>query len=202
MITRNAIDRHTLPARPNNNPDRPRPEQISIETTRLSLTPLRDGDIDGLMAVFAELNSARMTHAIPHPLSRENAESLLTDMRAARLTHWAVRLDDEQLIGIVSLTRSVCGVSPGMHSFGPNLSVFIAPAHQGQGYAQEAIDGLLRWVKKRKLHRIIHAAHFADNDPSGRLLINADFLYTGRKTQETSLARAGEHLALHMIRIL
>ncbi len=201
MITRNDIERHTKPVRPNNRPDN-RPEQISIETSRLSLTPLRDGDIDGLMAVFAELNSARMTHAIPHPLSRENAESLLADMRATKLTHWAVRLDDEQLIGIVSLTRSVCGVSPGMHSFGPNLSVFVAPAHQGQGYGQEAIDGLLRWVKKRKLHRIIHAAHFADNDPSGRLLINADFLYTGRKTQETSLARAGEHLALHMIRIL
>lgn len=194
MITRNDITRQRVS--PN------RPEQISIETTRLSLTPLRPADLEGLMAVFADRNSARMTHAIPHPLSREGAEKLLADMCAAKLTHWAVRLEDDQLIGVVSLTKSACGQPNGLHAFGPNLSVFIAPAHQGQGYAQEAVDGLLRWVKKRKVYRVIHAAHFADNEPSGRLLINADFLYTGRKTLETSLARAGEHLALHMIRIL
>ncbi len=194
MITRNDVTRHRIsPARP---------EQLSIETTRLSLTPLRPTDLEDLMAVFADRNSARMTHAIPHPLSREGAEKLLGDMRAAKLTHWAIRLDNERLIGVVSLTKSACGEPRGLHAFGPNLSVFIAPAHQGRGYALEAVDGLLRWVKKRKVYRIIHAAHFADNDPSGRLLINADFLYTGRKSMETSLAREGEHLALHMIRIL
>jgi RimJ/RimL family protein N-acetyltransferase len=179
-----------------------KPEQVSIETARLSLTPLRAGDLDDFIAVFADRKSARMTHAIPHPLSREDAERLLADMSAAKLTHWAIRDESERLVGVVSLTQSTCGKPRGMHSFGPNLSVFVAPAHQGRGYALEAIDGLLRWVKKRKLHKIIHAAHFADNEPSARLLVNADFLYTGRKTRETSLARDGEHLALHMIRIL
>ena len=185
---------------PGNSPNRP--DGISIETTRLSLTALRTGDLDDFMAVFADRNSARMTHAIPHPLSREDAEKLLADMIPARFTHWAIRNEHERLMGVVSLTRSACGAPRGIHMFGPNLSVFIAPSHQGQGFAQEAVDGLLRWVKKRKLHRIIHAAHFADNEPSGRLLINADFLYTGRRTMETSLAREGEHQALHMIRIL
>ena len=179
-----------------------RPEHISIETTRLSLTSLRSTDIDTFMAVFTDKNSARMTHAIPHPLNRSEAEALLAKMSATPFTHWAIRLEDERLIGIISLTKSACGTAGGIHSFGPNLSVFIAPAHQGKGYAIEATDALLRWCKKRKVHRIIHAAHFADNEPSARALISADFLYTGRKTMETSLAREGEHLALHMIRIL
>ncbi len=174
----------------------------SIETSRLSLTPLRSSDLEAFQAVYAEKNTARMTHAIPHPLNREEAEKQLAGMMASTLTHWAIRLEDERLIGVISLTRSACGKPNGMHSFGPNLSVFIAPSHQGQGIAIEAIDGLLRWVKKRKLHRIIHAAHFADNEPSARALIVADFLYTGRRTMETSLAREGEHEALHMIRIL
>jgi len=180
----------------------PRTEQVSIETARLSLTPLRASDLDDFIAVFADRNSARMTHAIPHPLSREDAEKLLSEMAAAKLTHWAIRDETERMVGVISLTQSTCGKPRGMHSFGPNLSVFVAPAYQAQGYALEAIDGLLRWVKKRRLHKIIHAAHFADNEASARLLINADFLYTGRKTKETSLARDGEHLALHMIRIL
>jgi RimJ/RimL family protein N-acetyltransferase len=183
-----------------------KPENLSIETTRLSLTALRASDLDAVMAVFADKNSARMTHAIPHPLTRDEADALLVLMSATPFTHWAIRLDDERLIGIISLTKSACGTAGGTpgpgHSFGPNLSVFIAPAHQGQGYAIEATDGLLRWCKKRKLHRIIHAAHFADNEASARALITADFLYTGRKSMETSLAREGEHLALHMIRIL
>jgi RimJ/RimL family protein N-acetyltransferase len=176
--------------------------QLSIETTRLSLTALRASDLDAVMAVFADKNSARMTHAIPHPLARSEAEALMARMTATPFTHWAIRLDDEHLIGIISLTQSACGTAGDMNSFGPNLSVFIAPQWQGQGYAIEATDGLLRWCKKRKLHRIIHAAHFADNEPSASALITADFLYTGRKTMETSLAREGEHLALHMIRIL
>jgi len=185
---------------------RRRTDDLSIETTRLSLTALKPSDIDAFMAVFADRNSARMTHAIPHPLDHGEAEALMAQMSATPFTHWAIRLDDEQLIGIISLTKSACGTAGGApgpgHSFGPNLSVFIAPAYQAQGYAIEATDGLLRWCKKRRLHRIIHAAHFADNEASASALIMADFLYTGRRTMETSLAREGEHLALHMIRIL
>ena len=174
----------------------------SIETERLSLTPLRASDLDAFTAVYSEPQSARMTHAIPHPLTREDAEKLLARMMATDRTHWAIRLEDERLVGVISLKTTQCGKPAGLHCFGPNLSVFIAPAHQGQGYGVEAIDGLLRWCKKRRLHKVVHAAHFADNEASGKALIAADFLYTGRRTMETSMARDGEHLALHMIRIL
>ncbi|MGZ3305387.1 MAG: GNAT family N-acetyltransferase [Asticcacaulis sp.] len=174
----------------------------SIETERLSLTPLRKSDLDGFIAVFADPRSARMTHAVPHPLNRDDAEKLLTQMMAAPRTHWAIRLEDEQLIGIISLKTTTCGKPAGLDCFGPNLSLFIAPEHQRRGYGLEAIEGLLRWCRKRRIHRVIHAAHFADNEASAQTMIAADFLYTGRRTTETSMAREGEHLALHMIRIL
>ena len=174
----------------------------SVEADRLSLTPLRAGDLDAIIAVYGDPQSARMTLAIPHPLTREEAEKLLTKMMATDKTHWAIRLEDEQLVGVISLKKTTCGKPAGLDCFGPNLSVFLAPAHQGQGYGVEAIDALLRWCKKRRLHKVVHAAHFADNEGSGRALIAADFLYTGRRTMETSMARQGEHQALHMIRIL
>ncbi len=174
----------------------------SIETERLSLTPLRASDLEAIIAVYGDPQSARMTHAIPHPLTREDAERLLRKMMATDRTHWAIRLEDERLIGVISLKKTQCGKPAGLDCFGPNLSVFLAPAHQGRGYGVEAIDALLRWCKKRRLHKVVHAAHFADNEGSGRALIAADFLYTGRRTMETSMARQGEHLALHMIRIL
>ena len=180
-------------------PRRPAP---SIETNRLSLTPLRASDLDALIAVYGDPRSARMTHAIPHPLTRDDAEKLLVKMMATEKTHWAIRLEDEHLIGVISLKKTTCGKPAGLDCFGPNLSVFVAPAFQGHGYGVEAMDGLLKLCKKRRLHRVVHAAHFADNEASGRALIAADFLYTGRRTMETSLARDGEHMALHMIRIL
>ncbi len=179
----------------------PRIDAVSIETARLSLDGLRAGDLDDVMVVMGERHCARMTHAVPHPLSREDGAKMLDTMRAAVGAYWAVRLDDA-LIGLISLTRSSCGKGPDLHSFGPNLSVFVAPRHRGHGYAVEAIDGLLAYVKRRRLHRVVHAAHFADNDASARVLVMADFLYTGRRTMETSRARDGEHEAWHMIRIL
>ncbi len=179
----------------------PQPAGPSIETARLSLNAVRDRDLDGLMDVFGDRHCARMTHAVLHPLSRDDGARMLDRMRATTGVYWAIRLDDA-LVGVVSLTRTACGKGPDMHSFGPNLSVFVAPRHRGHGYAVEAIDGLLAYVKRRRLHRVVHAAHFADNAASARVLAVADFLYTGRRTMETSLAREGEHLALHMVRIL
>jgi len=187
------------PKDPSAHTRRPTP---SIETERLSLTPLRASDLEAFIAVYGDPQSARMTHAIPHPLTPEAAEKLLSKMMATEKTHWAIRLEDERLIGVISLKKTPCGKPAGLDCFGPNLSVFVAPAYQNHGYGVEAIDALLKWCKKRRLHKIVHAAHFADNEASGRALVAADFLYTGRRTMETSMAREGEHLALHMIRIL
>lgn len=192
MITQPAIDTTPLP----------RAGGLRIETARLSLGMLEAGDLDGFMQVFGDRGCARMTHAVPHPLSPETAERMLDGMRALPQQHWAIRVDDEALAGVVSLTPSACGKTGGIHNFGPNLSVFVAPEHRGHGYAVEAIDGLLAYVGRRRLHRVVHAAHFADNAASARVLIAADFLYTGRRTMETSQAREGEHPALHMVRIL
>ncbi|MGA9659488.1 MAG: GNAT family N-acetyltransferase, partial [Asticcacaulis sp.] len=169
------------------------PSTQSIETTRLSLNALRASDITAFTAVFADKHAARMTHTLPHPLEPYGAEVLLARMMQTPFTHLAIRTGDETLVGMISLTEAICGADDRLHSFGPNLSVFITPAEQGQGYALEAVNGLLRWCKKRKLHRIIHAAHFSDNEASARVLIAADFLYTGRRTTGTSLARDGEH---------
>lgn len=192
MITQPTLDRPIAP------PDL----TVSIETARLSLNALKDSDLDGLRRVFGDAHCARMTHAVPYPLSCDEAGRLLDRMRGQPQSYWAIRTEDADLAGVVSLTRSACGKGPDIHSFGPNLSVFIAPRHRGRGYAVEAIDGLLADVKRKRLHRIIHAAHFADNAASARVLVATDFLYTGRRTMETSLARRGEHQALHMIRIL
>ncbi len=127
---------------------------------------------------------------------------MLRDMMLAGNAYWAIRLPDGRLAGVLSLSAPGAEKRDGIHNFGPDLSVYIDPVFQGRGYAQEAIDGLLGQLRGEERHRVVHAMHFVDNEAYARTLINAGFLYTGRRTLERSLAREGEHQALHMIRIL
>jgi RimJ/RimL family protein N-acetyltransferase len=181
-----------------------RAASVNIETARLSLTALKANDAKALMDVFGSLMSARQTHAISHPFSEADAETYIDNALAApfALPTLAVRNEEGHLIGVIALSGTPCGKSQALHQLGPNLSVFIAPDYQQNGYAPEAIEGLIKWVRKNRLHKLIQAAHFADNLPSAELLIASGFLYTGRKTQETSRARDGEHLVLHMIHLI
>lgn len=152
-----------------------------LETDRLTLTALRATDLDAYLCVFQDL---------PY----EAAQAKLRDMMLSSNSHWAIRLPDERLVGVISLDRHAS--SDSIHNFGPTLSVYIASAFQGRGYAQEAIDGLLGKLRREDRHRVVHAMHTVDNVAAARTFINAGFLYTGRRTHE------GQAQALHMIRIL
>jgi RimJ/RimL family protein N-acetyltransferase len=112
-----------------------------------------------------------------------------------RFPKWGIRLEG-RLIGVILFSETV-----GQDSFGPMLSLFIAHGYQNHGYGTEAVMAALNGLRMQSV-KVIHAAHFADNGASAQVLIRAGFLYTGRRTQETSLMRDADHTALHMIKIL
>jgi|GEM_PF-977668 len=178
----------------------------SVQTKRLYLSPLCLDDMDDIQALFGHRSVARMTHAIAHPFTQADARAYVEKARqntSPRLPVFAIRDADETLIGVAGLERASCGGTDGnLHQFGPSAGISIAPAYQGQGYGLEALEGLIGYAQRFGGHRVIHAAHFADNAASARMLARAGFLYTGRRTQETSKARDGHHEALHMIRLL
>ncbi|MFT3996330.1 MAG: GNAT family N-acetyltransferase [Asticcacaulis sp.] len=174
----------------------------SVQTKRLYLSPLGLDDVNDLQALFGHRSVARMTHSIAHPFTESDARAFAEKARhntSLRLPVFGIHDENETLIGVTGLERTV---NAGLHQFGPSLGICIAPEHQGQGYGTEAVEGLIGYAERFGGHRVLHAAHFADNAASARLLARAGFLYTGRKTQETSKAREGTHEALHMIRLL
>jgi RimJ/RimL family protein N-acetyltransferase len=180
-----------------------RAASVNIETARLSLNVLKANDAKALIAVFASKMSACQTHAISHPFTEADAQAYIDAAQVApyNLPVFAIRNEEGHLVGAIALSATACGKA-SLQQLGPNLSVFIAPEHQQMGYAPEAIEGLIKWVQKNRVHKIVQAAHFADNLPSSEVLTHGGFLYTGRKTYETSRAREGEHLVLHMIRLI
>lgn len=177
----------------------------AVQTKRLYLSPLCLDDVDDVMAVFAHRTVARMTHAIAHPFTTADARAFVEKARqnsSPRMPVFGIRDNDENLIGVVGLERSPTAEKSGLHQFGPSVGICLAPEYQGQGYGVEALEGLIGYAERFGGHRVLHAAHFADNDASSRMLARAGFLYTGRRTPETSKAREGAHEALHMIRLL
>jgi RimJ/RimL family protein N-acetyltransferase len=177
-----------------------RAASVNIETARLSLNVLKANDSKALMDVFCPQASACQGQGIPHPFTEADAQAYIDMAQTApiNLPVLGIRNEEGHLIGVIALHEKVSS----LRQLGPNLSVFIAPAHQQMGYAPEAIEGLIKWVQKNRMHKVVQAAHFADNLPSSEVLTNGGFLYTGRKTYETSRAREGEHLVLHMIRLI
>ncbi|MDC7676942.1 GNAT family N-acetyltransferase [Asticcacaulis machinosus] len=170
-----------------------------VESARLVLSPLTFSDVTALTQVFASAETARMTHDIPHPFELDDAFAFLSmamTQHSRRFPKWGIRLGG-RLIGVLLFSETV-----GQDSFGPMLSLFIAHPYQNHGYGTEAVTAALGWLRTYGGARIVHAAHFADNAPSAQVLIRSGFLYTGRRTQETSLMRDSGHTALHLIKIL
>jgi RimJ/RimL family protein N-acetyltransferase len=88
----------------------------------------------------------------------------------------------------------------GPHSpeLAPELGYWLGKPYRGRGYATEAVNGALDWVRGEWGKRYVIAGHFADNPQSGQVLIKAGFLYTGEVLMTPSKAR-GEAVPTRMM---
>ena len=96
---------------------------------------------------------------------------------------WTVHADDGP-VGMITLRRDTEVFSPGFRQFGPALTLFIRPAHRRYDYVLEVVKRLLRWIKARRLFKVIHARHRCGDQMASENLTAANFLYTGCKTYE------------------
>lgn len=122
-----------------------------------------DGDVPDLQRWCADWEVARWTANIPHPYSRQDAEKFVEGSResivAARAVALAVvRKTEPGLIGVVGLTLDALAVEG-------DLGWWIAPPHQGQGYATEAAAALVELARAMGVARLT-AGTLPDNGPS------------------------------------
>lgn len=165
----------------------------TLTTDRLILRPLAMEDAAPMTPLADDPGVARMTTSIPSPFSRDVAEGFIGRMQAADPAYevvFALERRDCAFMGVL-------GIHP-KDGLAPELGYWIGRPFWGAGYMTEAATAVLGWARDSWGRRVLTSGHFADNEASSRVLIKADFLYTGEVEPRFSLAR-GETASTRMM---
>lgn len=116
---------------------------FSLETFRLVLDELRDGDLDAIAEMLLDREHFRY---FPHPFTREDAARWIARWqeryRADGLGLWAVRLRETgELVGDAGALRRPLDGVPEVE-----LGWHLLRRHAGRGYATEAAAAVARWA--------------------------------------------------------
>src|SRR5207248_8453375 len=121
-----------------------RPDMV-IETGRLRLRRLREGDLTDLVGLAGDWLVARWLATMPHPYTEADGRDWIArvqqDHASGRPRQFAIALkDSDRLIGGVGLDGST-----GDGSEEPALGYWLGQPYWGNGYAREAVAALIEY---------------------------------------------------------
>lgn len=143
--------------------------RLRLETTRLVLRPFRLRDARRFVELAGDLEVARMTSDIPHPLY--TWQSL----------RWLKSMPDEVRFAIDHHGHLIGGV--GFFCPEPDvgeLGFWLGRPHWGRGLATEAASAVVSHAFQDCGIRALTSAHFTDNTASGHVMDKLGFAMTGR----------------------
>ncbi len=146
--------------------------QPTLQSTRLSLRPLKASDAGPITLYASDIRVAGMTTSIPHPLPPGDAESFIARSTAADAHEivWAIEMGTEQLIGLISLDP--------IDAHTAEIGYWIGAAFWQTGFASEAVTTLLSYAASTQLTTVT-ANVFTQNQASHRVITKAGFTQTG-----------------------
>lgn len=151
--------------------------QPTLETERLILRPLENGDAARIQELAGEREIAANTLAIPHPYTIKDARWWIKDQRkffarGERVDFVMTRKEDSILVGAI-------GLGIDRESRRGELGYWVGKPYWNLGYASEAARTVLRYgFEVLGLNRI-QAWHFKRNPASGRVLEKAGMTREG-----------------------
>ena len=152
-----------------------------LRTQRLFLRPAWLEDAPELARAIGHEPVVRMLSRVPWPYCEDNARDWIAMGYDPYLPSLLITLPEEggRIAGCI-----------GLHEEGDRVEVgyWIEPGSWGNGYATEALSGLLGLARLAG-HRRIFSRHASDNPASGRVLRKAGFRPTGRARAFRSLGR-------------
>jgi [ribosomal protein S5]-alanine N-acetyltransferase len=158
------------------------PDEYVLRTDRLALRPPSCDDVEDL---WPHVTDSRITEFLawdPHPdkeTTRTMLQALIDAQANGRGFHWIVLLNGE-VLGIVSLI-DVRWIYRCWTLRRAELAYWIAPAHQGVGYATEASWRILAFgFQELGLHKII-VYHVTANPRSGAVAQRLGFRLVGEE---------------------
>lgn len=164
-----------------------------IETRRLTLRSPEPRDVSRLAELANDYGIARNTMRMPHPYAPADADQFVARVVSQdrrRDNTFLIEHEDEGPVGVIGFFAD--------QDPWPEAGYWIGRPYWGRGFASEALDGALGWVRRGWKRRAVTAGHFVDNPASGRVLEKAGFLYTGEIRRGLSRAR-GEPVDTRMM---
>jgi ribosomal-protein-alanine N-acetyltransferase len=162
--------------------------KLEIHTQRLHLRPFEIGDAQRVAELAGDYDVAKMCSRVPYPYSTADAAEKIArhpHLRENSIGYiFAVTLpreDADELIGS-------CGAFAVDNGRAWEIGFWFGRPYWGQGYATEAIQGLMDWAGLELGPTLLRADHFADNPASGGVLRKLGFGRAGAGTA-SSLAR-------------
>ena len=148
-----------------------------IETERLVLRELREGDAQAVFQIFGD-DAVTRYYDLATFTSVEQARLLISRMNARNASRdalrWGIALkENDAVIGTGGFNQFVRGW------FRASIGYDLARAHWNKGYMTEALRAMVRYgFEHAELHRI-EALVVPGNDASARVLTKAGFRHEG-----------------------
>ncbi len=156
-----------------------------MRTDRLFLRPPFPEDWREVYRGINDAGVVRMLARAPWPYREEDARqfcALPRDPLDIRLAIALPGLNGAPLIGQIGMD---------CHQDTPEVGYWIARGHRGQGYAAEALSGLLQIARMLGVKRV-QAGHYIDNPASGAVLRKLGFRETGEIRPTHAIGRGGQ----------
>ncbi|MCS5666036.1 MAG: GNAT family N-acetyltransferase [Dehalococcoidia bacterium] len=166
-----------------------------IETEQLQLRPIKLSDATDLQRLAGDRDVASTTLSIDHPYTEGMAEKWIRSSQrkiaAGTLVTFAITLlADGSFVGAIILHPDDGGKQG-------ELSYWIGKPYWNQGYATEAVEGMLDHAFRTLQFERIYAAHFTRNPSSGRVMQKAGMHYEGSQLGPTVKWGVVENLELY-----
>ena len=144
-----------------------------VESARLVLRPLVEGDLDDLIAEVNDLAVARMLAKVPYPYTRRDGEAFLAASRRYGGIDFALAVTYEN--------RVVGGIGLSAVRSQGEFGYWLGRRHWGKGFATEAGHAFLAHVFDAFDLKLIRSGVFADNPASLRVQEKLGFAESGRR---------------------
>lgn len=152
---------------------------LALETARLRLRRFRADDLEALAAMLADSEATRYLAFTAEQKTPAGARALLDFLLA--------RYDSEAPVFSLALTDlstgaylGYCGFQPVIGESGAEIFYLVLPAHQGCGFALEAVEALLRYIFTRTGLNFAAASVAPGNMLSLRVIEAAGFREDGK----------------------
>ena len=152
---------------------------MQLTLSKFTIRSFRSEDAASLTKHIDNYQVARNMAIIPHPYSLKDAEhwiSIATSQTPE--THFAITIDDEAVGGIGLGVGGPPGVAASAHC--GEIGYWLGEAFWGRGIMSEAVVAFTEWAFTELHVARLHAAIFACNPASARVLAKAGYEFEGR----------------------